>query len=123
MGRSKYGKQSKGLNVPSNATPTFGGSKGGVLSKGNKSGGGGGDRNDPYMRFEDNDPIMYPLETVVAIEAGHQTDGESSTIRNSDDGPHAGSGGGCGRGRGDSGSEKAIIQTKTATVTVTYGEK
>lgn len=80
-----------GLSNP-NATPTFGGT-GGNTSR---------NRSKKYERFDDE--IMYPLETIVAVEGAD------------DHGSDAGH-------RGDSGSETAIVpanpaivQTKTTTV-------
>jgi hypothetical protein len=87
---SKYAKKS-GLSDP-NAPPTFGAGGAGDSSQGRK-----------YRRFDDD--IMYPLETVVAVEGGDES--------GSDVAP-----------RDDSGSETSIVparpsirQTKTATVT------
>ncbi|KAK4664828.1 uncharacterized protein QC763_508010 [Podospora pseudopauciseta] len=78
----------------SGGPPTFGGGGGGNQSQSQKR--------DKYQRFDDD--IMYPLETVVAIETGDDY-ASSEPIRKS-----------------ESGSEKAInpggiVQTKTATIT------
>jgi hypothetical protein len=93
MGSSSNGQYvaKSGMSNP-NAPPTFGGT-GGNTSR---------NRSKKYERFDDE--IMYPLETVVAVEGADE---------HGSDAGH----------RGDSGSETAIVpgnpaivQTKTTTV-------